>query len=194
MNKRLGTLVLALSFGLIISGRSLYAQAKLFTNVDESKVEAILKRLTLEEKVGQMTQVTLDVLTIGPDPFSSKEPLVLDPIQLETAFKKYKVGSVLNTANNRARTVEVWNDLISKLQEEAIKETGIPIIYGVDAIHGTTYTAGATFFPQQIGIAATWQPEFAYKGSQVTAYPLEFQPLTRSRTHSELAEDVGNLW
>ncbi|SEK37039.1 glycoside hydrolase family 3 N-terminal domain-containing protein [Parapedobacter koreensis] len=151
--------------------------------IDE-RVEAILQKLTLEEKVGQMTQVTLDVLTKGPNVFASDEPLVLDPQQLDIAFAKYKVGSVLNTANNRARTVDVWNEIIGQIQQKAIQETGIPIIYGIDAIHGVTYTAGATFFPQQIGIAATWDTAFARKGSEITAYetrasaiPWNFSPL-----------------
>ena len=151
---------------------------------DSHRVEEILQKLSLEEKVGQMTQVTLDVLTKGPNQFVSDEPLELDPNQLETAFAKYKIGSVLNTANNRARTVAVWNDIIGQIQQQAMAETGIPVIYGVDAIHGTTYTAEATFFPQQIGIAATWDTEFSRLGAEVTAYetrasaiPWNFSPL-----------------
>ncbi len=150
------------------------------------EVEALLKEMTLEEKVGQMAQVTLDVITKGPNEFASDEPLTLDLDIVRKALVDYKLGSILNTANNRARTPEKWHEIISQLQEVALNETrlGIPIIYGVDAIHGTTYTAGATFFPQQIGQAATWNRELVRKGAEITAYetrassiPWNFSPV-----------------
>ncbi|OHX68484.1 beta-glucosidase [Flammeovirga pacifica] len=150
----------------------------------EEKVEQILQQLTLEEKVGQMTQITLDVITKGENVFVSDEPLSLDKKLLEEAIKKYKIGSVLNTANNRARTPEKWNEVISQIQKLAMKEIGVPVLYGVDAIHGTTYTDGATFFPQQIGMAATWNTELNRQGCEVTAYetrassiPWDFSPV-----------------
>ncbi|AZQ61383.1 beta-glucosidase [Flammeovirga pectinis] len=150
----------------------------------EEKVDKILMQLTLEEKVGQMTQITLDVITKGENVFVSDEPLELDKKLLEEAIKKYKIGSVLNTANNRARTPEKWNEIITQIQKVAMKEIGVPVLYGVDAIHGTTYTAGATFFPQQIGMAATWNPELNRQGASVTAYetrassiPWDFSPV-----------------
>ncbi|NLR90336.1 glycoside hydrolase family 3 N-terminal domain-containing protein [Flammeovirga agarivorans] len=150
----------------------------------EEKVEKILKELTLEEKVGQMTQITLDVITVGENAYVSNEPLAVDTKLLQEAIRKYKIGSVLNTANNRARTPEKWNEVISAIQDEAMKEIGIPVLYGVDAIHGTTYTAGATFFPQQIGLGATWNPELTRRGAEVTAYetrassiPWDFSPV-----------------
>lgn len=150
------------------------------------EIEALLKEMTLEEKVGQMAQVTLDVITKGPNEFASDEPLTLDMDIVRKALVDYKLGSILNTANNRARTPEKWHEIISQLQDVAINETrlGIPIIYGVDAIHGTTYTAGATFFPQQIGQAATWNRELVRKGAEITAYetrassiPWNFSPV-----------------
>ena len=118
------------------------------------EVEKILSQMTIEEKVGQMAQVTLDVITIGENEFVSDEPLKLNIELVRKALVQYKLGSILNVGNNRARSVEVWHEIINQLQEVATKETrlGIPIIYGIDAIHGTTYTAGATFFPQQIEI------------------------------------------
>lgn len=150
----------------------------------KQKVDEILSRLTLEEKAGQMTQVTLDVITKGESVYVSDEPLNLDPSLLEEAIKKYKIGSILNTANNRARTTKKWNEIITQIQEVAMKELGIPVLYGVDAIHGTTYTAGATFFPQQIGIAATWNTEISKDGASITAYetrassiPWNFSPV-----------------
>lgn len=138
----------------------------------ESKVSDLLSKMSLEEKVGQMTQITLDVLMKGEKPQSSFEPLEFDPEMLEKAFVTYKIGSVLNTANNRARNTTEWNKIISTLQDYAIENSRlkIPVIYGLDMIHGATYVAGATFFPQQIGMAATWNPELVRKAGEITAY------------------------
>jgi beta-glucosidase len=138
----------------------------------EADVEALMAKMTLEEKVGQMAQVTLDVITKGKNEYESDEPLQLDLTIVRKALIEYKVGSVLNTANNRARTLEKWNEIISQLQKIATAESRlkIPVIYGIDAIHGTTYTAGATFFPQQIGQAATWNRALVRKGAEVCAY------------------------
>ncbi len=109
-----------------------------------------------------MAQFTIDVLGKGGGVYASDEPFELDPAMMDTVFGKYKVGSILNTSNNRARTIEVWENTVKALQEKALKEIGIPVIYGIDAIHGTTYTAGATFFPQQIGMAATLKHYMGY--------------------------------
>jgi len=138
----------------------------------ETKVAAMLGKMTLEEKIGQMTQITLDVITRGDDPFSSYEPVELDSAMLHKAFVTYKIGSVLNTANNRARTTEVWNSLVNQIQDYAISHSpnGIPVIYGLDMIHGASYVARATLFPQQIGLAATWNPDLAIETGKVTAY------------------------
>lgn len=138
----------------------------------EKKVAALVHAMSLEEKVGQMTQITLDVLTKGNDPYSSFEPIELDTSTLRIAFGKYKIGSVLNTANNRARTTQVWNQLVTQIQDFAMANNkhNIPIIYGLDMIHGASYVADATLFPQQIGMAATWNPELIYKAGEITAY------------------------
>ncbi|RAV98335.1 glycoside hydrolase family 3 N-terminal domain-containing protein [Pseudochryseolinea flava] len=150
------------------------------------KVDDLLSKMTLEEKVGQMAQVTLDVITKGPNEYVSDEPVTLDPNLVRKALLEYKVGSILNTANNRARTPEKWHELISQLQEVAMKESRlkIPVIYGVDANHGTTYTAGATMFPQEIGLAATFNRAIVKRGSEICAYetrassiPWNFSPV-----------------
>jgi beta-glucosidase len=152
----------------------------------ESKVDDLLSKMTLEEKVGQMAQVTLDVITYGPNEYVSDEPVKLDPARVKKALLDYKVGSILNTANNRARTPQVWHEIISQLQDVAMKESRlkIPVIYGVDAIHGTTYTAGATMFPQQIAQAATWNRSLVRRGAEICAYetrassiPWNFSPV-----------------
>lgn len=147
-----------------------YAQSKITTADADKKIALLVQQMTLEEKVGQMAQITLDVITKGKDRFSSDEPVVLDPEAMKNAFDVYKVGSVLNTANNRARTPEVWYQLISQIQNAGKGRLNIPIVYGIDAIHGATYTAGATFFPQQIGQAATRNRELVKKAAEITAY------------------------
>jgi len=140
--------------------------------VVEAKVAELVAKMTLEEKVGQMTQITLDVLMEGQNPQSSFEPLNLDTAILRVAFGKYKIGSVLNTANNRARDTKQWNSIIKALQDYALSNTRlqIPVIYGVDMIHGASYVAGSTLFPQQIGMAATWNPEIIKRAGEITAY------------------------
>ena len=167
------------------------------------KVDALLSKMTLEEKVGQMAQITLDVLCTGKDRFSSHEPVELDSAAVRDALVKYRVGSVLNTANNRARTTETWNRIIGELQRVATKETrlGIPIVYGIDAIHGVTYTTGATIFPHELALAATRNTVHARKMGEITAYetrasgiPWNFSPvldLGADPRYSRLGEGMG---
>lgn len=138
----------------------------------DQKVARLIETMTIEEKAGQMTQVTLDVLTKGDSPMGSYEPLSLDDSTMKLAFSQYQIGSVLNTANNRARDTKEWNSLVKAIQDYAISSSkhGIPVIYGVDMIHGASYVADATLFPQQIGMAATWNPELIQKAGEITAY------------------------
>lgn len=138
----------------------------------DKKVETLLTKMTLEEKVGQMTQITLDVIGKGKDRYSSFEPLTLDPAEMKKALGDYHIGSVLNTANNRALTTKKWFEIISEIQKTSIQLNAhkIPVIYGVDEIHGATYTAGATMFPQQIAQAAARNPQLVEKGAAITAY------------------------
>lgn len=136
----------------------------------ENRIDSIISKMSLEEKVGQMAQFTLDVIASGENLFSSDEPLEIDSDMLDVVIGKYKVGSILNTSNNRARTPEVWAKVIKTIQERSIKETGIPILYGIDSNHGTTYTDGGTFFPQAIGMAATFNETLMEKGASISAY------------------------
>ncbi|TKC00618.1 glycoside hydrolase family 3 N-terminal domain-containing protein [Pedobacter cryophilus] len=167
-----------------LSPYSLKAQTSNASKELDVKVATLLQKMTLQEKVGQMAQITLDVITKGPDRFSSDEPVVLDEVAMKKAFGVYKLGSVLNTANNRARTPETWFRIISEIQNAGKGRLNIPVIYGIDAIHGATYTAGATMFPQQIGQAATRNRELLRKGAEITAYetrasgiPWNFSPV-----------------
>ena len=144
-------------------------------NEIDSKIDLQISQMTLKEKIGQMAQINLTVITEGPDKWSSFEPIKLDSKKLRKAILEYKIGSVLNTANNQARKPELWNKIIGEIQNVAINESrlGIPVIYGIDAIHGATYTDGATMFPQQITTAASWNTENAYNMAQVPAYEIK---------------------
>jgi len=136
------------------------------------RVNEILARLTLEQKVGQMTQLTLGALTVGKTYDKTTLPIKLDPTKLDSALSIYQIGSVLNTVNNQAQTPQQWNEIIDQLQEMALAQTGIPLLYGVDAIHGTTYTVGGTLFPQEINQGATFNPELVERLNQMTAYEM----------------------
>lgn len=138
----------------------------------EQRIEELISEMSLEEKVGQMAQITLDVVGKGDNRYSSYEPLELDEEALRQALVEHHVGSILNTANNRALTPDKWYSIISQIQEMAMNETRmkIPVLYGVDQIHGATYTAGATMFPQQIGQAASRNRELVRRGAEITAY------------------------
>lgn len=152
----------------------------------DKKVEELLSKMTLEEKVGQMAQITLDVVGNGKDRHTSKEPFELDSARLRKALVDYHVGSILNTTNNYALPPAQWNNILEFIQKVAVKETktGIPVLYGIDAIHGATYSDGAIIFPQQITLAASFNPANAYNMGSVTAYetracgiPWNFSPV-----------------
>jgi len=132
---------------------------------NSQKIDALLKRMTLEEKVGQMTQLTLGMIVSGHD-----QNIQIDPAKLEKAIVRYGVGSILNVSD-QALTPDKWHEIIGQIQQAATKKTrlGIPVIYGIDSIHGATYVQGATLFPQEIGMAATWNPELMKRGSEIAA-------------------------
>lgn len=149
----------------------------------DKKVEDLLSRMTLEEKVGQMTQVTLEV--VSKQRSTPTQPHQLDPAKLRTAIVKYHVGSILNVYD-LAPTLDEWHSIITQIQDVATKETrlGIPIIYGIDAIHGANYTREATLFPQSLALAATRNPDLVKKVGEITAYevrasgiPWNFNPV-----------------
>src|SRR5829696_745448 len=128
------------------------------------KIEALLKRMTLEEKVGQMTQLAIGMIASGSD-----QNIKIDPAKLDKAVVKYGVGSILNVAD-QALTIDRWHEVIGQIQDAAKKtRLGIPVIYGIDSIHGANYVQGATLFPQEIGMAATWNPELMKRASEITA-------------------------
>jgi beta-glucosidase len=137
----------------------------------DAMVADLLAKMTIEEKVGQMTQVTIDVISKGKD--GRDEPHALDMQKLRTAILNYHVGSILNVGPS-GYTLDHWHEVITAIQDVATKETRlhIPILYGIDAIHGVTYTLGGTLFPQAIGMGATWNTDLAREEGKITAYEM----------------------
>ena len=180
-------LLLPALFILIFSG-ALQAQndgslpSKTFAQ-SQQKAKDLLATLTLDDKVGEMTQYAIDMLCEG-QPYNVKEPLALDKVKMQKLLVDLRVGSILNVAGH-AFTLEQWEHIIPAIQAYARqKASGIPVLYGIDAIHGANYTAGSTLFPQEISLAATWNPALAQKMGEVTAYearasglPWSFSPV-----------------
>lgn len=166
------------------------------SNADiEAKVEKTLAGMTLEEKIGQMTQINLTVLGSWQD-----GEFVLNDSTLQSVLVDYKVGSILNSPD-KAITPNKWQAIIGRIQEKSIAATGIPCLYGLDHIHGCTYVDGATLFPQDVNVGASFNTELARKAAEVTAYesracsvPYTFSPtidLTRSQAWSRVWENFG---
>jgi beta-glucosidase len=141
-------------------------ETKAQQNIDaaiEKKVDALLKQMSLEEKVGQMAQVSIESLG------NTKDNVFTFSDKMKDAVVNFKIGSILNTPG--LQTAADWNRIISEIQEAA-KQTKlkIPVLYGLDDIHGVNYVAGATLFPQQIGQAATWNRKLVQTVGEITAY------------------------
>ena len=149
----------------------------------ERKIETLLKKMTLDEKVGQMCELTIDLLQDRKaDPAKGFQ---LSEAMLDSVIGKYKVGSILNVPNGIAQSIEKWQEIIKRIQEKSMKEIGIPCVYGVDQIHGTTYTLDGTFFPQGINMGATFNRELTRRGAEISAYetkagsiPWTYAPVT----------------
>ena len=135
--------------------------------VIEAHIQEWLKKMTLEEKIGQMCEITVDVVTDFP---GSKDGFKLSEAMLDTVIGKYKVGSILNVPLSVAQKKEVWAAAIKQIQEKSMKEIGIPCIYGVDQIHGTTYTLDGTMFPQGVNMVAAFNRELTEKAASISAY------------------------
>jgi len=127
-------------------------------------VEKLLAQMTLKEKIGQMTQLTIETIVDGKD-----QDIRINPEKLHKAIAEYGVGSILNVYD-QALSLDKWHEILQAIQAEA-KSTPlqIPILYGIDSIHGTTYVEGGTLFPQPLAMAATWNPELMLRGSQIAA-------------------------
>ena len=129
-------------------------------NEIEAKVERVLKGMTLEEKVGQMTQITSTAIARGID---------ILPVG-DSMLRVHKVGSVLNTPDGIAQTPEDYDKFVAEINRISIETTGVPTLYGLDHIHGVSYVLGGTLFPQEINIAASFNRKHAYNMGKVTAY------------------------
>ena len=131
----------------------------------EKQVEEKLAQLSLDEKIGQMCELTIDVITAKGDEFQ------LDEASLSRVFQTYKVGSILNVPKSYAQTPEVWATLIRRLNQLSQQQCdGVPQVYGVDQIHGASYTRGATLFPQEVGQAASFNRAIPRRVHQIAAY------------------------
>lgn len=133
----------------------------------EAKIEKTLAKMSLDEKIGQMLELNLDVM--GTMDWN-KGVWTLNETMLDTLISKYKVGSILNAPGTRAATVEQWQGWIKLIQKKSMKYMGIPDIYGLDHNHGVTYTQGGTLFPQPINLGASFNTELARQMAEVTAY------------------------
>lgn len=191
----------------------------------EAKVQAQLQKMTLEEKIGQMVELEINMITYNDPTYSmqkimfmdekeldqtirkfglqnqykaselvaktpedrqnmqkmialyglsnaitSKLPFKIDEVALDSVINKYKVGSILNAPRTTAQTPEVWNYVVKTIQDASMKGLGIPDIYGLDQMHGTTYTAGGTLFPSAINMAATFNRDLTFKMGEIVAY------------------------
>ena len=133
----------------------------------EAEIKRCVASMTIEEKVGQMCELTLSVIS-SADP-RWNPTLTLDKTKLNHVISRKKVGSILNTADI-AITPEQWYRVVKQVQDESMKGIGIPCIYGLDMNHGASYTMGATLFPQNINMAATFNPNLAFSGGEIMAY------------------------
>ena len=132
----------------------------------EAKIEKTLAKMTLDEKIGQMLELNLDIM----GRYDATGKWQLNETMLDTLISKWKVGSILNAPGTRAATVDQWQQWIQLIQKKSMKYIGIPDIYGLDHNHGVTYTQGGTLFPQPINLGASFNTELARTGAEITAY------------------------
>ena len=132
----------------------------------EAQVEQTLKKLTLEEKVGQMMELVTDLFGAN----DKNGVFYIDEHKTDSILSRYKIGSILNAPNTCAPTAKQWEKYIAQIQKISMKRIGIPCVFGLDQNHGSTYTQGGTLFPQNINVAATFNREIARRSAEATAY------------------------
>ncbi|MFQ7112772.1 glycoside hydrolase family 3 N-terminal domain-containing protein [Hallella bergensis] len=151
--------------GLSMAATLLPINANAQKNPDiESKINALMGKMSLDEKVGQTAEMAIDIIGNWQG-----DEFVVDQAKLQKVIGQYKVGSILN-APGKALTPQNWYKVISAIQELSMKTMGIPCVYGLDQNHGTTYTLGGTIFPQNINMAASFNRDLVHKAAEVTAY------------------------
>lgn len=132
----------------------------------EAQVEQTLKKLTLEEKIGQMMELVTDLFGVN----DKNGVFYIDEHKTDSILSRYKIGSILNAPNTCAPTAKQWEKYIAQIQKISMKRIGIPCVFGLDQNHGSTYTQGGTLFPQNINVAATFNREIARRSAEATAY------------------------
>lgn len=132
----------------------------------EAQVEQTLKKLTLEEKIGQMMELVTDLFGAN----DKNGVFYIDEHKTDSILSRYKIGSILNAPNTCAPTTKQWEKYIAQIQKISMKRIGIPCVFGLDQNHGSTYTQGGTLFPQNINVAATFNREIARRSAEATAY------------------------
>lgn len=132
----------------------------------EAQVEQTLKKLTLEEKIGQMMELVTDLFGAN----DKNGVFYIDEHKTDSVLSRYKIGSILNAPNTCAPTAKQWEKYIAQIQKISMKRIGIPCVFGLDQNHGSTYTQGGTLFPQNINVAATFNREIARRSAEATAY------------------------
>lgn len=132
----------------------------------ETQVEQTLKKLTLEEKIGQMMELVTDLFGAN----DKNGVFYIDEHKTDSILSRYKIGSILNAPNTCAPTAKQWEKYIAQIQKISMKRIGIPCVFGLDQNHGSTYTQGGTLFPQNINVAATFNREIARRSAEATAY------------------------
>lgn len=156
----------------------------------EKRISDLISKMTIEEKVGQMTQLNIDVVCVG-EVYNLQEPHRIDSAKLHKAIVEYHVGSILNCGGH-AYPLAQWHEMIGTIQRVATQKTRlkIPVLYGIDAIHGANYVMGSTLFPQPLAQAATFNTELVKRGAEITAYetraagiPWNFSPVLDVARH-----------
>ena len=182
MNYRTLLVTLSATAALSAMAQSAVAPAIPRDEKIEQQVEQTLARMTLDEKIGQICELTIDVIQ---DRNNTAGGFVIDEAKLDSVIGKYKVGSILNVPAGVAQDTAMWHNLIRRIQEKSLETMGIPCVYGVDQIHGTTYTLGGTFFPQGINMGATFNRGLTRRGAEISAYetraasiPWTYAPVT----------------
>ena len=132
----------------------------------EAQVEQTLKKLTLEEKIGQMMELVTDLFGAN----DKNGVFYIDEHKTDSILSRYKIGSILNAPNTCAPTAKQWEKYIAQIQKISMKRIGIPCVFGLDQNHGSTYTQDGTLFPQNINVAATFNREIARRSAEATAY------------------------
>lgn len=149
----------------------------------DARIDSVLQLMDIDDKIGEMTQLSIDMVSDG-QPYNLTEPHRLVDEKLQEVLVKFRVGSILNCGGH-AYSREHWQEIITKIQEvAATKKTKIPVLYGIDAIHGVNYTTGSTLYPQQLAQASTFNTAMATKLAQICAYetrasfiPWDFSPV-----------------